>query len=113
MKLCEYCGNELFDEAVFCPKCQKMQAVTVFVCFAEPDAYAFTPIKIDLDGAYAGELTVQNNVSLKVPTGSHTFTFYKKEHKGCRTVTVGNLNRNVVFKVWFDTMSGKIEVFEG
>ena len=119
MKFCSNCGKELLAEAVFCPGCQTMQTAatasdyTITVDFGDRFYAVLPKIKVDLDGVYVGEITDRTHIVFKASVGAHTLTFYKKEHKHCKTVTITSLNRDVFFKVCFNPLWGTMEILEG
>jgi hypothetical protein len=118
MKYCTFCGNELFDEAVFCPKCKNFlnsayadtKSEYNLIITRDSQFFIVNPaIKINIDGNLVGETDNGNQSEFLLSAGFHTveFTCSLRHNK----VNV-NMTHDVRLSLSFNRATGCIEVYE-
>jgi hypothetical protein len=118
MKYCRFCGNELFDEAVLCPKCKnsvdssfepQKNEYKLIIC-RDSQFFVINPaIKINVDGRLASKIENDSNVEIILPRGVHSVEFVCSFRN---TKIDVNMNRDVKLSINWNRATGHIDVYE-
>lgn len=111
MKYCKNCGNQLFDEAIVCPKCcQSVIPNHKIIIKRENQFYVGKMVyKVKVDGQEEYLIDNGEALELELPSGMHQLYF----HYSFRSKTVNiDLEKDVTLVLSWDRFTGGISVYE-
>lgn len=111
MKYCNYCGNELHDEAVMCPNCKKSLISNFIVTVQRSSQFLIgkSTINFEVDGKDSYSIESGESKEIELSQGMHTFYFHAKARS--KTINV-DLKSNMTLLVEWDRVMGGISVHQ-
>ena len=115
MKYCKFCGNELFDEAVFCPQCKQSLIPRYTLTIVRPEEFGTKKMvhKLVVDNSAVYTINSGQTLDIVLPSGPHVlnFSFSFRMNSASKAVNV-NLQKNTKLLLTLNRFGGGIDVFE-